>query len=191
VTVSETPEGLTEQDEQDIFTMMQEATAAAPTRTLLETWRELLSSIEPSAAERMTPQTASRISAAWPQVKIQETPRYNELYHDYLTDLREILLAEIEGHPEALKRIEKDGEENAEHYLNLLLLWQQQVAVWQHEWDAAGDEAHIELAAMADAQGFFLGATGIVNHLDSIGFEFNAEDSAALMVELEQFSAAL
>lgn len=151
-----------------------------PDRTLLESWSKLLDSIEGVRAEKLTPQDASRILRNWPPVKTQELTRYQDLYYSYLTEMREILRIEIDSDPKCLENTDDDAVDNKGHYLNLLLLWQLQINQWGRDWDSDDDYAHIEMAAMAEAQQFFFGANGLLQHLDSIQFEMTEEDSNML-----------
>jgi len=164
---------------------------AAPMRTVLELWQELLKSIEPSRAERVSPQVASKIVTSWPHMTFQEIPGYFVMYHDYLAELRDILTAEIEEHPEALERKEKDATENAQNYYNLLLLWQCAVVVWETDWDTSQPAAGPRMAAMADATDFYLGQGGLVAHLGRIGLKMDDEDSEVFRVALQEWKDAL
>ncbi len=150
------------------------------THTLLEIWREVLSNVEGSKAEKVTPIIANRIVGSWPKLSIQDTPAYHVLYHDFLLAARDILEAEIKSDPEALNNTEDDAVENRQHYLNLLLEWQVEIMRWEAEWDAAADDAHISLAAIADAAAFITGQNGLLNHLSSINFEFTDADQQDL-----------
>lgn len=160
-------------------------------RTLLETWRLLLTNMETSRDQKVSPGLANRIVSTWPKLAFQDTVRYHEIYHELLMELREILHTEISVDPDALKNVEDDAVDNRSHYRNLLLCWNVAVMRWEHEWDAASPESHIRLAAIGDASQFFIGQQGIVAHLDQIGFVFDEADQMALAEELNQIKAAL
>lgn len=160
--------------------------------TLLESWRELLKSIESSREDRITPQVANKVVTAWPKLGFTDVVPYFAVYHDYLTEMREILLAELESHPEALtKKGDEDGAENAEQYLNILFQWQAQAIVWEAEWDVTAPDAAIRLAAIADATNFYLGQMGLVAHLGQIGFDYDEADEEALREALQEFKEDL
>jgi len=154
--------------------------AALEKRTLLESWSKLLDSIDEVRTQHLGPQEASRILKNWPPLKTQELDKYLTKYYDYMTAMREILRIEIEGDPSALENISDDAVDNKGHYLNLLLQWQLQLDRWGEEWLCTAKDAHISLAALAETQNFFFGSTGILQHLDSIQFEFTEEDQNML-----------
>lgn len=154
-----------------------EAALEAPSITLLATWQELLSNIEAVEAEKIHPQEASRIIRGWPNLKVQELSKYNKLYYSYMRDLRATLTAEIESDPGCLGNIENDAVDNKLRYLNLLMNWQVQLELWSQEWNSDAKDAHISMAALAEAMGFIFGPQGMAHHLDSIQFEFTEEDA--------------
>lgn len=171
---------LSEQDEKDLATMLGEAAAEAPKRTLLATWANLLGNIEASDAARVEPRVALRVISAWPQLTLQEVPEYFRRYHSRLAEMREVLTVEIETAPQALERVEDDAEENKAHYLNLLAQWQILALSWEMEWDITAEDAHIELASFADAANYVIGDSGIVGHLDAIQFQYTEDDQATV-----------
>lgn len=160
-------------------------------RTLLETWRELLASIEVSQGEKVTPPVATRVVSTWPKLAFQDLPAYHQIYHDLLIEMRNVLDEEIKVDPEALTHFEDDAEYNRARYINLLLCWQVLSMRWEHEWDAAAPDSHIRLAAIADASTFVMGQQGMVEHLGQIGFQFDEADRAALAEQLIEIKAAL
>lgn len=154
--------------------------------TLLELWRAVLSNIESSQAEPITPQEASRVLKSWPNLKVQELVEYHTKFYGLMTVMREILHIEIASDPECLKRTEDDAVDNRAHYLNLIMLWQLQIQEWGNEWVCTDDDAHLTMAALAEVQQFFFGQNGLLNHLDSIQFEMTEEDSDLLAETLLQ-----
>lgn len=160
-------------------------------RTLLETWREVLTSIESVKAQRVEPGLANRIVSVWPKLSYQDTVRYHEIYHDLLLEMRAILETEISVDPDCLKNVDDDAVENRARYVNLLLCWQVQAMRWEHEWDAADPESHIRLAAIGDAHAFMLSQNGLIAHLEQIGFQFTDADREAMAVQLDEIKQAL
>ena len=156
----------------------------AEPHTLLEIWAAVLSNIEHVEAQPVSMQMAARITSVYPQIKVQECGLYMTCYHSALRELRSILLDEIESDPDCFKYAEDDAVKNRHHYLNLLTQWQLQVQQWDKEWDCTELEAHIWLAAYADAGTFVLGKEGLVAHLDQINFEFTDEDAAGIYAVL-------
>jgi hypothetical protein len=146
-------------------------------RTLLEVWRELLSSIEIVKGYKVGPAEASKVLRNWPSLKVQELTRYHELFYDYMTSVRNILTLEIESDPQCLQNVDDDGIDNSAHYLNLILQWQLQMDQWSYEWDCDAEDAHVRMASLAEAQAFVFGPEGMAQHLDHIDFDFSEEDS--------------
>lgn len=154
---------------------------ATKTHTLLEVWNEMLKSIEVVEAQPIGMQYALRVAANNMQMTIQDVPEYVKLYHACSKELRDILGAEIASDPDCFKRVEEDGVLNRHHYLNLLIGWQRQIVLWERAWNPADANAHIKVAAYSDVHSFFLGKTGLVSHLDQIGFEYTSDDAEAVM----------
>ena len=102
-------------------------------------------------------------------------------------ELAEILDAEIATDDECLKRtsVEEDREENGTHYLNLLREWQSHLLRTEMQWNPLAPYAAIDLAALSEVHGMFLGQNGLVGHLDSIGFQFTEADQEALVEALQ------
>lgn len=188
---------LSAEDEADLQLLLQDPPPAP--RTLLETWRELLASIEQAKAEKVGIALANRIVSTWPQLTYQDVTRYHERYHELLLELREILHAEISADPDCLKNVENDAVDNRRHYVNLLFCWQAASLRWEHEWDAASPDAAIEIAAIGDATGFFFGKPspdgrgqqGLVDHLGAINLEFGDADREDMAARLTEIKAAL
>lgn len=159
--------------------------------TLLEVWREILSNIESAEGERIGIAFTISTLSHWPQLTAADMPAYLSEYSALLKEARNILHVEIDLDPEALKRTEKDAEENHEHYLNLLLQWQQLSISWERAWDVLDPAAIIKAAAISDAHKFILGGQGLVAHLDNIRFVFTDEERAGLAAALQEWQEAL
>jgi len=168
-----------------------------PMKTLLEIWRELLTNIEAGRAEKVTPQAANHVVTQWPKISFQEVPRYHEIYHDLLIELRQILLDMIKANPDALKNLGDRGAETSDAianrplYLELLFLWQFHIMGWEAAWDASDPESHLLIAAIADATSFFVSNRGLVEHLTNIGFVYSDDDRDALGERLSEARAEL
>lgn len=178
---------LTVQDEIDLG-LLGGGTEEAPTsHSLLQVWQEVLSNVEGAKAERVAPQSANRLVSSWPKMSYADTVVYHEMYHDLLIELRDILTEEIESDPDCFKYGgEEDAEENREHYLELLFAWQARIQEWEHAWDARDENAAAWIAAIADATAFFVGPNGLVQHLETIKFEFDEEAQLALRDRLTE-----
>lgn len=169
---------LTDEDLAAISASLYDESSEGLTVSVLEAWQNVLGNIEESSKERISPREANRVVGSWPKLSFQDVPAYNVRYHELLLELRDILDEVIASDDKAFSRVgEADAEENAEHYKELLFRWQAQVLRWEHAWDAADPASHIELAAIADATGFYMNqGTGLINHLEAIGFQYTDED---------------
>jgi uncharacterized protein with von Willebrand factor type A (vWA) domain len=154
------------------------------THTVLEIWASVLSNIEANEGEHISPRYANSIVSNWPRLSFQEVSAYTRQYFTYLKALREQLTEVIAQNPSALENVENDAEANREHYLELIGGWQEQIEIWELNWDSDDHGSHISLAALADATSFFVGAQGLVEHLTQIGFQFTDEDREALRLRL-------
>jgi hypothetical protein len=185
MTENTTPEELPELPE-DLQKEVDRELGQSPvlTHTILEVWASVLSNIEANEGEHISPRYANSIVSNWPRLNFQDVSKYTKQYFTYLKALREILTAEIDKDPEALKNVENDVEDNRGHYLELIGAWQEQIERWELDWDSDDAGSHITLAALADATSFFVGAQGLVEHLSQINFNFTDEDREALRVRL-------
>ena len=159
-------------------------------RTLLATWKELLSNIEASRDEPISFQLALRVISNWPKISVQEVEEYFDIYHELLLEMRSVFEGVLAAHPKAIKRVEDDGEVNRDVYIEILTEWQKTALGWELDWEVSSPNAHIVMGAMVDATGFFLGQKGLVAHFDNIGRRFEEADSVALVAELEAWKAA-
>ncbi len=187
----ELPEELTDEDLAAIQASLSEGEVPAMTNTLLKIWQEILSNIETSREERITPIIANRVVGTWTKLEYSDVPAYWELYYDLMTDLRGILLDEIASDPECLNNIEDDAIDNRERYLNILFGWSDRIAEWEEQWECTSPRAHIELAAIADVARFFVGPEGLTEGLSQpqLGFSFDDDDRIALQERLLEAAA--
>lgn len=163
---------LSEQDIADLETMANEE--STPTeRSLLEIWDHVFSNVANVRAQPIDMGVAQKLVSQWPKLSYQDTARYHEVYHDYLTRLG-AFLAEIPA--ERRKHVgEADLEENSETYVNLLVSWHVALDEIKESWDARDPESHIQAAALTDAGGFVFSQVGLLGHLAAIGFQLDEQ----------------
>jgi len=168
---------LSEQDKADLNDLYGVDADDAPRHTLLRIWSELLSNIEKSANEKISMGIAGRIVASYPKITFQETQRYHELYHEYLLDIRELLLATINDHPGCADvPPDDDLAENYELYKALIISWNLHLDSIEREWVAEDPESHIKFGALVDVRGNLFSQMGLAGHLDTIGFKMDTEE---------------
>ena len=146
--------------------------------TLLESWLSVLSNAEGARGVRATPsETIAGLSRHAGLLTLADIPAYFDQYYELLTGAYDIVRAQVEDNVEALNvSKEDDAELNWKHYANIYMLWRQHLVTAEHEWDINAESAAAELAALQDAAGFLFGPTGLVQHLDVIGFSLTPED---------------
>lgn len=146
--------------------------------TLLESWLSVLSNAEGARDERITPsETIAALGRHANLLTLEEIPWYFDRYYQLLIGAYDIVRAQVEDNVEALNvSKEDDAEVNWKHYANIYMLWRQHLMTAEREWDINSEGAAAELAALQDAAGFLFGPTGLVQHLDVIGFSLTPED---------------
>ena len=146
--------------------------------TLLESWLSVLSNAEGARDERITPsETIAALGRHANLLSLEEIPWYFDQYYQLLIGAYDIVRAQVEDNVEALNvSKEDDAELNWKHYANIYMLWRQHLMTAEREWDINSEGAAAELAALQDAAGFLFGPTGLVQHLDVIGFSLTPED---------------
>lgn len=146
--------------------------------TLLESWLSVLSNAEGAREERIAPsETIAALGRHANLLTLADIPRYFDRYYELLIGAHNIVLAQVEDNVEALNvSKEDDAELNWKHYANIYMLWRQHLMTAEREWDINSEGAAAELAALQDAAGFLFGPTGLVQHLDVIGFSLTPED---------------
>ena len=186
-------EELTEQDIADLELLQEDANPGAIIRQpLLVIWRELLSNIDTERNARITLAQAQKITSTWPQLEYGDVPAYLDMYYEFLQEMRGIVLAELDSDPKAEEQFgDDDAVENRQHYINILFNWNLATSRWEKQWNTTAHNAAIGVAAIVDAHSFFLSQTGLVAHLNEIGFQFTEEDSAKLAQELAEAEAEL
>lgn len=146
--------------------------------TLLESWLSVLSNAEGARSERTTPsETIAALGRHANLLTLDDIPGYFDRYYELLIGAYDIVRAQVEDNVEALNvSKEDDAELNWKHYANIYMLWRQHLMTAEREWDINSEGAAAELAALQDAAGFLFGPTGLVQHLDVIGFSLTPED---------------
>lgn len=146
--------------------------------TLLESWLSVLSNAEGARCERTTPsETIAALGRHANLLTLKDIPGYFDRYYELLIGAYDIVLAQVEDNVEAANVSKKDDAElNWKHYANIYMLWRQHLMTAEREWDINSEGAAAELAALQDAAGFLFGPTGLVQHLDVIGFSLTPED---------------
>lgn len=146
--------------------------------TLLESWLSVLSNAEGARDERITlSETIAALGRHASLLTPADIPRYFDRYYELLIGAYDIVRAQVEDNVGALNvSKEDDAELNWKHYANIYMLWRQHLMTAEREWDINSEGAVAELAALQDAAGFLFGPTGLVQHLDVIGFSLTPED---------------
>ena len=146
--------------------------------TLLESWLSVLSNAEGARDERIAPsETIAALSRHANLLTLNDIPAYFDRYYELLIGAHNIVLAQVEDNIEALNVPNADDAEvNWKHYANIYMLWRQRLVTAEHEWDINAESAAAELAALQDTAGFLFGPTGLIQHLDAIGFSLDSAD---------------
>lgn len=146
--------------------------------TLLESWLSVLSNAEGARDERIAPsETIAALGRHANLLTLNDIPAYFDRYYELLIGAYDIVRAQVEDNVGALNvSKEDDAELNWKHYANIYMLWRQHLMTAEREWDINSEGAAAELAALQDAAGFLFGPTGLVQHLDVIGFSLTPED---------------
>lgn len=172
----------------DDLSELGEAQPQAPYRTLLEVWRAVL---EPARNDEMrtdpiSPQWATKMVTTYPGIGFSDVENIHHGVFDLAGDLAQLLDDEIADDDECLKvaSAEEDAERNAVHYRNMLAAWQIHLLTEELSWHPSDPVAAVTLAVLSEVQQMFLGQTGLVGHLDSIGFQFTEGDQAELQQKL-------
>lgn len=165
-----------------------EAQEKAPYRTLLEIWRAV---IEPATTGEMrtdpiAPQWAVKMVTMYPGVGFADVEAIHHGVFELAAELAQILDDEIASDDECLKKAsaQEDAEENARHYKDLLAKWQIHIMEEELAWRPSHRDAAVTLAILSEVQQMFLGETGLVAHLETIGFQFDDDDKAELEAHL-------
>ena len=146
--------------------------------TLLESWLSVLSNAEGARGVRATPsETIAGLSRHAGLLTLADIPAYFDQYYQLLIGAYDIVRAHVEDNVEVLNvSKEDDAELNWKHYANIYMLWRQHLMTAEREWNITDGFAAARLAALQDAAGFLFGPTGLVQHLDVIGFSLTPED---------------
>ena len=150
--------------------------------TVLETWLKVLGTADIGDDEpKVSMQFASHLIRSYPELKFRDLKAVDARFREKLLDFRDILQAEVDGEPAALKRMDTDAVDNRHLYLNAILGWQQSTVEWERNWDPSDENAAIEFAACAEAHRFALSPMGLIAHLEAIGLEFGPDDEQTVI----------
>lgn len=150
--------------------------------TVLETWLKVLGTADIGDAEpKVSMQFASHLIRSYPELKFRDLKAVDARFREKLLDFRDILQAEVDGEPAALKRMATDAADNRHLYLNAILGWQQSTVEWERNWDPSDVNAAVEFAACAEAHRFALSPMGLLAHLEAIGLEFGPDDEQTVI----------
>ena len=150
--------------------------------TVLETWLKVLGTADIGDDEpKVSMQFASHLIRSYPELKFRDLKAVDARFRGKLLDFRDILQAEVDGEPAALKRMATDAVDNRHLYLNAILGWQQSTVEWERNWDPSDVNAAIEFAACAEAHRFALSPMGLLAHLEAIGLEFGPDDEQTVI----------
>ena len=150
--------------------------------TVLETWLKVLGTADIGDDEpKVSMQFASHLIRSYPELKFRDLKAVDARFREKLLDFRDILQAEVDGEPAALKRMATDAVDNRHLYLNAILGWQQSTVEWERNWDPSDENAAIEFAACAEAHRFALSPMGLLAHLEAIGLEFGPDDEQTVI----------
>ena len=150
--------------------------------TVLETWLKVLGTADIGDDEpKVSMQFASHLIRSYPELKFRDLKAVDARFREKLLDFRDILQAEVDGDPAALKRMDTDAVDNRHLYLNAILGWQQSTVEWERNWDPSDVDAAIEFAACAEAHRFALSPMGLLAHLEAIGLEFGPDDEQTVI----------
>ena len=150
--------------------------------TVLETWLKVLGTADIGDDEpKVSMQFASHLIRSYPELKFRDLKAVDARFREKLLDFRDILQAEVDGEPAALKRMATDAADNRHLYLNAILGWQQSTVEWERNWDPSAVDAAIEFAACAEAHRFALSPMGLLAHLEAIGLEFGPDDEQTVI----------
>ena len=150
--------------------------------TVLETWLKVLGTADIGDDEpKVSMQFASHLIRSYPELKFRDLKAVDARFREKLLDFRDILQAEVDGEPAALKRVATDAADNRHLYLNAILGWQQSTVEWERNWDPSDVNAAVEFAACAEAHRFALSPMGLLAHLEAIGLEFGPDDEQTVI----------
>jgi len=158
----------------------------APYRTLLELWRAVLEPSNEVRKDPVSPQWAVKMVTMYPGVGFGDVEGIHHGVFDMAAEMAAILNDEIDGDDECLKKLDaaEDAEQNSRHYKDLLAAWQIYILREELAWRPSDRDAAAKLAVLSEVQQMFLGETGLVAHLEQIGFQFDDADKAELQQRL-------
>lgn len=181
---------MSEQDAQDLQKLAE--TGEVTYHTILEVWQHQLAPAGDESTRKVAPGWASRITAMYPQIKMQQMTEFRDRYFGKISELKSILDLEIASDPDCFsyQTPQEDAENNSHHYKNLLLQWQSQIVQWEAGWSCEDELAPVELGAISEVHKMFFNEVGVTAFLDNIGFEFTESDQAEMSAALNELKEA-
>lgn len=176
----------------NIAELFPEQTEEKPYRTLLELWRALLSSAREIPDEPISPQWATKIVQTYPEIRFKDVEDVHVGVFTMTAALADILDEVIASDEECLNRADaqEDAQENAALYRRCLIDWQVYFIEHEAQWSPSQKNAATQLAVLSEVQQMFFGQTGLVGHLDTIGFQYTEDDQEELTKALVSAKAA-
>lgn len=164
-----------------------------PYRTLLEIWRAVLEPAREVSNDPISPQWATKMVSTYPEVRYADVERIHHGVFSVAAELAALLDEVIASDDESLKKLDEkeDAEQNAALYRRILIDWQVFFVEREARWTPSHPDAAVELAILSEVQQMFLGQTGLVAHLDSIGFQYTEADQQELTEALVAAKAAV
>lgn len=158
--------------------------------TVLQLWREVMTSAQTPTIRRISPQWAARIVTSYPGLTFRDMPLFRDRYLERIGELLTILEDLIDQDPRCLEPSTpaEDVQENGDRYLEIITEWQKKILGWELDWDCMGDAA-ADLASFSEVHRTIFGQEGFASLLDSIGFEFTDMHRDALSLSLREFQA--
>lgn len=186
----------TVQDEEDLA-KLNDAGDVAPYNAILKVWRAILDPAEDGLLnDPITPMWANRITSSYREVNFCDMDEVKTRYYEKLLELRDLLDLEINSDEECLNVADatEDREQNAKHYVNLLLQWQLAVVGWEVNWRHDDPAAGAEIAAISEVQQMFFGSPqrqGLTAYLESINLEITDADRVEWAEKIEDHRVLL
>lgn len=167
---------LDEEDQTALDQIMSDA-QAAPEFSLLRVWAELLSNIEEVEGQPIPMYLAGQLTSVWPKLSFQDIKTYHELYHGYLSEVRDLLHEEIKDNPGCLDHEgDEDAKENARIYRDLVVAWNVLLDAYEREWRTEDEDSHIRYAALVDVRRMLFARDGLAGHLEARGVSFDEDE---------------
>lgn len=145
--------------------------------TLLKVWQDVLSNGVKLSSDKASMAEAVRLVSMYDFLEFHDVETHRAMFYRFIEDARLIIDNIIEENPDALKNVEDDATENRELYLDVILQWSKLFYEAEQAFDSDSSNAAAAASSYLDAQAFLLGGKGLIQHLETIGFEYDEEDA--------------